>query len=276
MDAAPRDDGIDLPAIRANLKQLGHDVNEESIIGMLHDIDISRLLAKLPRASADPACANTAGTESPAGCFAVDTPKQAADQCRRRSREGTGSLTMPSEAVSHDTLRSRSSAGSASLSARLRAALARPSSGMPSESGYPGIRRQEAHNSTHYAQPPSMRRSESLHSGAACRESAARQSQHSGTDTECASHSDDGNYRSDCSQGYGCGRETFNESSIVGDGNDASDEDEGDGFYMSARTASMVCLIYIVANASSTVILYARQLYARQCNYIEFMSVVYV
>lgn len=76
---------IDLPAIRANLKQLGHDIDEESILSMLQDLDINHLLGCVPRLVAATTSDSAPGNVNHAGVTEVDTPKHSYERARRRS-----------------------------------------------------------------------------------------------------------------------------------------------------------------------------------------------
>ena len=85
---------VDLPAIRANLKQLGHDIDEESILSMLQDLDINHLLGSVPRTAAAITSDSAPGNANPASSItAVDTPTHNYERSRHRSQPPTAMLT---------------------------------------------------------------------------------------------------------------------------------------------------------------------------------------
>ena len=82
---------LNLAAVQSNLRQLGHDVSEETIVHMLKDLDLSRLLGQLPPQDAATADASAQMQQSKDGSStraASDDAVAASERCGSETAEG--------------------------------------------------------------------------------------------------------------------------------------------------------------------------------------------
>ena len=223
--------GIDLPAIRANLKQLGHDVKEEEIVSMLQDIDINRMLAHLPhmrvtsarKGAADAACV---------GDPELVTPTQAV-AARRRDKVTRSQRSIP-EAKEIVEQEDRSwSSGSWAAAAQYR--LPSPQDSADDFSTLSRTSAWSEHQPRHLDEYTMRQNSSSSHVTTISGEDDIG-SQH-GSMLSADDHSDNDTSSMHNDQHSFLRAPIFDAEAAAED----SDEEDDDGYYVPSRTAQLVC-----------------------------------
>lgn len=235
---------IDLPAIRANLKQLGHDIDEESILSMLQDLDINHLLGSAHRTTAAITSDSAPGNANPASITVVDTPKHNYERSRHRSQPSTAMLTKENTSYRAQH-QSRAPSVVTRISTRihsvtLTAALSPRSQDLETLDDHPSAL------SDSRSGIQSSESSESVQSDFT--DAAEWEHTHAASDKESDRSSD--RHRSASIRKHALCRvpQAHYASSSDYSNRDASDEEEdeeNDGFYLSTRSAKLVCHNYV-------------------------------
>ena len=83
--------GVDLVAVQANLRALGHDVDEAQLVSMLRNIDISEVLGRSTRGTQDSAAPHQ---EEPVASSASSVAAASDELQRRTDRSSTSDVSL--------------------------------------------------------------------------------------------------------------------------------------------------------------------------------------
>lgn len=109
--------GVDLAAVQANLRALGHDVDEGQLLGMLRSIDISEVLGRSARGTPESVARQQAQPSAGSASSASNTTMS---QRTYAAEDGENTIRSPADGRSDET---RISDGVASMSSLRHSAI---------------------------------------------------------------------------------------------------------------------------------------------------------